>query len=456
MPAPAASSPAITRGDPVADLIDERSLSRLQILVVGMMAAILVLEGLSLQMLSYATPAILADWQVTELEFSPAVGLTKFGMAAGALIGAKFGDWWGRKPLLVGTTFLFSIATVSCAAAGDVPTLAALRLVEGAAFGACFPNAAALVAEWMPRRARSQAIGIMTAGIPVGGMLGAVIAMIVIERWGWQGCFLIGGFLPMALGFLVLWSMPESPSWTARRAKAGLSALLVRAWPKEDSSWVVPPAPDVQKNGVTKAGRILTKANARTNIALWLCFFMNGFAVNGLILWGTTALTGMGLDLKVAIGLGVPYNIASLAFTLGASFVAARFGTRIVVLTLAATTVVALAMSAVLGLSETPSTIGIGALYIAAGGFMGGVQALLVVLAAHAYPTESRSTGVGACSTVGRVSGIISGFAGGAVLSTVSPALFFAALAGAAVFLVVGAMLTDRHMPARSPGIGTS
>jgi len=109
-----------------------------------------------------------------------------------------------------------------------------------------------------------------------------------------------------------------------------------------------------------------------------------------------------------------------------------------------------LALCAILGLSNTPSTIGIGALYIAAGGFMGGIQALLIVLAAHAYPTESRSTGVGASSTVGRTSGIISGFAGGAILSVVSLAIFFAILAGTSALVILGAMLADRHMPARS------
>ncbi|WP_327752061.1 hypothetical protein VVT58_01415 [Sphingobium sp. SJ10-10] len=95
----------------ISDLLNTRRISNLQLLVVGLVAAIMVLEGLSLQILAYVTPTVLADWHVTKLQFSPAIGMSKFGMAAGALIGCKFGDWWGRKPVLICTVFLFSMST---------------------------------------------------------------------------------------------------------------------------------------------------------------------------------------------------------------------------------------------------------------------------------------------------------------------------------------------------------
>ena len=437
-------------GGSVADMLDARRLSPLQLSVVALVASILVLEGLSLQVLAYVTPSILTEWRVTKIEFAPAVGVTKFGMAAGALIGAKFGDWWGRKPIIVGAALLFSISTIACAAADSVTTLAALRLVTGLAFGASFPNAVALVAEWMPRRTISQAIGVMTAGIPVGGMIGAIITMLVLDRWGWQGCFVVGGGLPLALAMALVWWMPESPAWISRRgSSARLKALLARAWPIEDRNWA-PSSTNADVAPMPRESGIFTRSNVRTNVALWLGFFMNGFAVNGLLLWGTTALTTMGVGLQTAIGLGVPYNIASIAFTVGAGVIAARAGTKKVLLVLSTITFFALMMSAALATGTLTSPLGIGALYVAAGGCMGGIQALLIVMATHAYPIASRSMGVGVSSAVGRVSGILSGFVGGAILSVAPPSVFFALLSGTALLIVVSALLAERHVARRA------
>lgn len=445
-----------TSGATIADLIDARPISALQYLVVGLVIAILVFDGISLLILGFATPSILAEWQVTKIQLSPAVGITAIGMAAGTLLGGKLGDRWGRKPVLVNMVLLFGIADVGCAAADNTATLTAMRFVSGLGFGACFPNAAALVTEWIPRRARSQAVGIMTVGIPVGGMLGAAIAMLVLDRWGWQGSFIVAGLLSIMLGIIVAWLMPESPGWMSRSGpSAKLDALLARAWPEEKPVWA-PVASDARLKPAPGGAKILLRSNARTNMAVWLGFFINTFVATALLAWGTTALTSMGVKLEVAIGLAVPYNIASLAFTVGASVLAARYGTRAVLIALAAATALALALSAVLGLSGTPWIIGMAALYIVAGGLIGGIQALLFVLAANSYSLECRSTGVGTSSAVGRIGGIASSFGGGAILSVAPPAAFFGALSGAIMLIIVSAMLADRHVSPRRPNTTAS
>lgn len=433
----------------IAELIDGHAMSRLQLLVVGLVTLVLVFDGLSLQILGYATPSILADWQVTKVELSPAVGFTVFGMAAGTLIGGRLGDWLGRKPVLVGAVFLFGFADIGCAVAGDVQTLTIMRFVSGLAFGACFPNAAALVAEWTPRRAISQAVGIMTVGVPIGGIVGALVAMLVLNQWGWQGSFIVGGFLSLALGVAILLLMPESPGWLAKRgASPKLDALLMRAWPRSAASWTPSTAerPRGTPSGETK---LLTRANVRTNVALWLGFATNTFVAIALLSWGTTALTSLGVGLQTAISFAIPYNIASIVLTVGAAVAAARYGTRTVVILLAIGASLALGFAAFLGNSGAPPIAAIGALYIAAGGFIGGVQGLLFVMAANAYPVEYRSTGVGACSAIGRVGGIASAFGGGAILSSGTPAAFFASTSGVMLLIIVSAVLANRHVAPR-------
>jgi len=78
------------------------------------------------------------------------------------------------------------------------------------------------------------------------------------------------------------------------------------------------------------------------------------------------------------------------------------------------------------------------------------LQVLLLTLSAHVFPVECRAAGIGYSITFGRVGAILSAFGAGMLLAQPGGMLlFFAMLAGALILLAAGAMLIDRHMPAR-------
>jgi len=55
----------------------------------------------------------------------------------------------------------------------------------------------ALLAEFTGPRWRTQAIAAAVIGVPIGGMIGAVIAAYVLPHFGWRAMFVIGGLLPV-------------------------------------------------------------------------------------------------------------------------------------------------------------------------------------------------------------------------------------------------------------------
>lgn len=84
----------------------------------------------------------------------------------------------------------------------------------------------------------------------------------------------------------------------------------------------------------------------------------------------------------------------------------------------------------------------------ATGTCIGGLQAALYALAASAYPTSCRSTGIGFASGVGRLGPILSGFGGALVLALPDGQyMFFSGVVAALLLTVVGVLIVDRQTP---------
>jgi AAHS family 4-hydroxybenzoate transporter-like MFS transporter len=82
------------------------------------------------------------------------------------------------------------------------------------------------------------------------------------------------------------------------------------------------------------------------------------------------------------------------------------------------------------------------------GACVGGVQTTMYALAAHIYPTDVRSTGVGTAVAVGRIGNVLAAYAASTAIDRGGPPGYF--LICAAFMLVVFAALASitRHVPA--------
>jgi hypothetical protein len=81
------------------------------------------------------------------------------------------------------------------------------------------------------------------------------------------------------------------------------------------------------------------------------------------------------------------------------------------------------------------------------GGCIAGLQALLWVLAANAYSTECRATGVAVAAGIGRVGAIVSSVGAAALLSFFPEVYFFVCVAFALGLVGIGVSAVDRHLP---------
>ena len=431
------------------ETIDSARIGRLQWGTAGLLTGVIILDGLDLQLASYSAPLLMQQWHLTKPQFAPLLAAAMIGMAFGAMIGGWVSDRYGRKYTLVASVVLFGAMTLVCAGASGPRMFVAWRFLSGCGFGTAFPVATAMMSEWMPRRATGKAISIMTLGFPIGAIGGAIAASRLLPQIGWQGCFTCAGILCLAFAGLLLWRLPESPSYLILRGRQrDAHTLLARAWkrPVGDSleAFKLEPVGD-------GSGSLFARSNARVNTGLWLAVLCNSLATYVLAGWLTVVLVGLQIPLATALHGPVIFSLCAIFGTLATGWTLVRLGSRPVMVALALVSLVdAGALSAAVYALPPGATL-VTALFtgLALLGFCtGGLQAGLYVLAANAYETNIRSRGIGFATIMGRVGTIVSSFAGAAILAVAHEAGFFSLIAILGVAVVTGILIVNRHIAA--------
>jgi MFS family permease len=141
------------------------------------------------------------------------------GWALGGLGFGILGDRIGRAKTMMLTILVYSIFTGLSALAYDIASFSIFRFLTGLGVGGEFAAGVSLVAEVMPDRARTFALGLLQALSAVGNMTAATIGIILafIIRAGyletsWRVMFLIGA-APALLCVPIFRKLKEPERW---------------------------------------------------------------------------------------------------------------------------------------------------------------------------------------------------------------------------------------------------
>lgn len=137
-------------------------------------------------------------------DFKKALGNTdaafKLAYSLGFLIVGWFLDRVGvRKgfPIALG---LWSLSGMLHGLVKSAGGLIGARFLLGIGEAGNFPSANKTISEWLPRKERSQATGIMNAGANIGVIATALAVPVLNHHFGWRVCFIVTG----ALGFILI------------------------------------------------------------------------------------------------------------------------------------------------------------------------------------------------------------------------------------------------------------
>ncbi|WCM93344.1 aromatic acid/H+ symport family MFS transporter [Acidovorax sp. NCPPB 2350] len=424
-----------------ASVADRSAFGPLQFHVTLLCAIVAMLDGFDTQSIAYVAPRIAEDWGLKPSDFGPIFAVGLFGLMAGAFILSPAADRWGRKKIILLSTFIFGLFALLTAWATSMTELLAYRFVTGVGLGAAMPNIIALTSEYAPQRLRATLVTVMFCGFPLGSTLGGLVSSWLIARYDWHAVFVLGGVLPLLLLPVLVAMLPESLRYLAASgaAPARYEPIVRRAYPGEDPATVM--AGLRGEAGGAGAGfsvfELFRHGRLPTTALLWLAFFMNLLVMYFLVNWLPTLLKGAGLPLEKAILSTAMLNLGGVAGALALGRLIDRFSPYAVLGAAYAASAGFIALIAFSGQNLGGLLAG-----AALSGFgVVGAQIGCNALAASIYPTHIRATGVGWALGVGRIGAIVGPLAGGAFLAAAWPAssIILAAavpalLAAAAVF----------------------
>lgn len=433
----------------VAALLDGSSWSTYQKLLTVLAAVAVIFDGFDIQILGFAIPSLIREWHVARTDFGPVLAVGLAGMAVGGPLAGYCGDRVGRRTALIGCVVIFGLSTIATAFVHGFVGLTVLRLVTGIGTGGALPNASTLTAEFAPLRRRSAAVKLTLVCVPLGGMLGGLLAAAVLPRFGWRGLYAIGGALPLFFAVVLGAVLPESPRFLARRPALwpGLAHLLNRMGHDIPTGASFEDRAERGRADRASLRALFGPGLARDTAGLWVAFF---FCLGSIFLvfgWLPAMLTAQGLDLATASsGLAV-YNLGGVLGVLVWAVLVTILGSRRPLLSGA----LACAGSALALVVVPIQAHGDHILLIACLGINGllanAVQTSMYALAAHVYPTSVRATGVAYSATIGRAGGLLSSLLGAFIIQAGARTYWYV-LAIAMVCAFGGLTWVRSHYPA--------
>jgi DHA2 family multidrug resistance protein len=138
--------------------------------------------------------------------------------------------YFGRKRLLMASVSGFTIASLLCGLAINLPMLVIFRLIQGATGGAMQPLSQAVMLEAFPPAQRGKAMGFWGLGIVVAPILGPVLGGWLTDSYSWRWVFYINlpvGIVSLVMTKLFIFDPPYMKTDTTRIDYWGIGLLAV-------------------------------------------------------------------------------------------------------------------------------------------------------------------------------------------------------------------------------------
>jgi len=189
-----------------------------------------MLDAMDVQMFSFAIPAIVAAFAITNAQAGVIGTVTLLTSAFGGWLAGALSDRFGRVRTLQITIVWFAVFTLLCGLAQSYWQLLIFRALMGFGFGGEWAAGAVLMGEVIRPEHRGKAVGAVQSGWAVGwgiaALLATVLFWLVPGEIAWRILFWIG-ITPAFLVFFVRRFVDEPPVFAA--TQTNLAAAGSRA-----------------------------------------------------------------------------------------------------------------------------------------------------------------------------------------------------------------------------------
>uniref|UniRef100_UPI00398ED2BD solute carrier family 22 member 6-A-like n=1 Tax=Pristiophorus japonicus TaxID=55135 RepID=UPI00398ED2BD len=328
------------------------------------------------------------------------------GLLAGAIVLGRLSDKYGRRTLLLWTSFQLAVFGICGAFSSSFTLFCFWRFLCGVALSGAMLNTYYFAVEWIPTKIRTSVVTVMNYSYTVGQVVLAGIAY-GIQDWRWLQ-FAVSA--PFFIIFLYSWWFPESACWLILNDKADVAlkqlkrvaklngkeaegekltiAILKSSMKKELSN---------TKDSYSMLDLFRTPVMRKTACCTMLVWFSTSFSYYGL----SIDLQGFGVDIYlIQVIFGAVDIPAKLIGFISESYVGRRFtqGTSLI-----------LAGSIIIANIFIPKELQAVRTAFAATskGCLVAAFSCCVLHATELYPTVVRQTGLGLVNAMARVGAIV-------------------------------------------------
>lgn len=340
-----------------------------------------IVDGFDILAVAFTGSAIMGAWQLDPGTLGMIFSAGLAGMMLGSLLIAPFADHFGRRTVTLACLVTMAVGMLACAITQNAFQLIALRFITGLGIGGVMATLVTVVAEISSDKRRNVTMAVFSMGYPLGATIGGLLSMVVIERFGWQIVFVMGGaltFLVFVINYLYL---PES-------LHAGKAESMRSRYARD----------------LFGTSRFFT-------VAMCLAFFLNMLSFFFINNWTPKLTEALDLAASVGIATGVLLNVGSLAGGLSFGVLADRFGLTVTAKGYFAGFALLIAAFSIIG-------AWLELLYplaLLTGFFMSGAMTSLYAIAPRVFDPGVRASGIGLAIGVGRLGAtlgpLLAGFA---------------------------------------------
>ncbi len=168
------------------------------------------------------TSPIMEEFNLSEVQMG--------GIVTGSLIlGSIFYPIWGflydryARPKLLSLASLIWGLTTWLSAIAPTPKLFLISRASTGIDDSSYPGIGSLISDYFPPRQRSRIFGFLQLSIPLGYLLGLLLALNFAPKYGWRIIYLFTGSLGLLLALLIFAGVKEIPRGSSEPELASLS-----------------------------------------------------------------------------------------------------------------------------------------------------------------------------------------------------------------------------------------
>jgi len=176
----------------------------------AMLVAIYASSHVDRQIVSILAESIKLELMLSDTQLGFLIGLSfaLFYATLGIPI-AILADRYSRRNIIAISVIVWSGMTALCGMAGNYLQLALARIGVGIGEAGSSPPSHSMISDLYPPEKRATAMGIYSAGINVGILIGFLVGGWIDELYGWRMAFFVVGIPGVFLGLMMFFTVKE-------------------------------------------------------------------------------------------------------------------------------------------------------------------------------------------------------------------------------------------------------